>query len=193
MHQQHNLLRRVAALSALAAFMAVFVLSGIGIASAQARSSAPPSGAPVTLPLSGSGTVRSTGQPVTFQGTMTVERFISSGRDVWAVGTVSGTVKDGAGATLGTVTNVSEQIPVQRTDPTCPVLNLTLGPLHLNLLGLVVDLNQVVLTINAVSGGGNLLGNLLCAVAHLLDGSASGNAVATLLNHILSILSGLGL
>jgi hypothetical protein len=29
----------------------------------------------------------------------------------------------------------------------CTILNLTLGPLHLDLLGLVVDLNQVHLTI----------------------------------------------
>jgi hypothetical protein len=30
---------------------------------------------------------------------------------------------------------------------TCPILNLVLRPLHLDLLGLVVDLNQVVLNI----------------------------------------------
>src|SRR5438105_7388569 len=37
--------------------------------------------------------------------------------------------------------------------PTCPVLNLVLGPLHLNLLGLIVDLNQVHLTITADPSG----------------------------------------
>jgi hypothetical protein len=67
--------------------------------------------------------------------------------------------------------------------------------LHLDLLGLVIDLNQVHLTITAVSGPGNLLGNLLCAVAHLLDSNATGNALATalanLLNQILAILQGL--
>jgi hypothetical protein len=46
----------------------------------------------------------------------------------------------------------------------CNVLNLTLGPLHLSLLGLIVDLNQVVLTIKADSNGG-LLGSLLCGLA----------------------------
>jgi hypothetical protein len=46
----------------------------------------------------------------------------------------------------------------------CDVLNLTLGPLHLNLLGLIVDLNRVVLTIRADSNGG-LLGSLLCGLA----------------------------
>jgi hypothetical protein len=65
-----------------------------------------------------------------------------------------------------------------------------LGPLHLDLLGLVVDLNQVVLNITAVPGAGNLLGNLLCAVTGLLD---NPGALANLLNQILGILNGLGL
>jgi hypothetical protein len=46
---------------------------------------------------------------------------------------------------------------------TCSILDLTLGPLHLNLLGLVVDLNTVRLTITADPAGG-LLGNLLCSL-----------------------------
>lgn len=47
----------------------------------------------------------------------------------------------------------------------CPVLNLVLGPLNLNLLGLVVDLNQVNLTITATPGGG-ALGDLFCSLSH---------------------------
>ena len=47
----------------------------------------------------------------------------------------------------------------------CPVLDLTLGPLNLNLLGLVVDLNQVHLTITATQGGG-ALGDLFCSLSH---------------------------
>jgi hypothetical protein len=55
------------------------------------------------------------------------------------------------------------------------------------LLGLVVDLNQVVLNITAQPGPGNLLGNLLCAVAHLLDNTGSTTtAIANLLNMILA-------
>jgi len=46
----------------------------------------------------------------------------------------------------------------------CPVLDLALGPLHLNLLGLIVDLNRVHLTITADSNGG-VLGSLLCGLA----------------------------
>jgi hypothetical protein len=47
----------------------------------------------------------------------------------------------------------------------CPVLNLVLGPLNLNLLGLVVNLNQVNLTITATPGGG-ALGDLFCSLSH---------------------------
>jgi hypothetical protein len=43
----------------------------------------------------------------------------------------------------------------------CTVLDLTLGPLDLNLLGLMVHLDTVHLVITADSEGG-LLGSLLC-------------------------------
>ena len=77
---------------------------------------------------------------------------------------------------------------------TCDVLRLVLGPLHLDLLGLQVDLNRVVLNIVAQTGAGNLLGNLVCAVAGLLDGGLNGllGRIARLLNRILGQL-GLGL
>jgi len=74
----------------------------------------------------------------------------------------------------------------------CDILNLVLGPLDLNLLGLEVHLKQVVLDIIATSGAGNLLGNLLCAVAGLLDGGAALGQISALLNQILGILNGLG-
>jgi hypothetical protein len=48
--------------------------------------------------------------------------------------------------------------------PTCPVLNLVLGPLNLDLLGLVVDLNKVNLVVTATPGGG-ALGNLFCTLS----------------------------
>jgi hypothetical protein len=66
----------------------------------------------------------------------------------------------------------ASEVPVGARDHqgTCQVLRLVLGPLHLDLLGLVVDLygrttqDPVVVTITAVPGHG-LLGDLLCAVA----------------------------
>jgi len=71
---------------------------------------------------------------------------------------------------------------------TCEILNLQLGPLDLNLLGLLVHLDQINLQITAEQAPGNLLGNLLCAVAHLLDGGSPLGGLAALLNRILRIL-----
>lgn len=74
-------------------------------------------------------------------------------------------------------------------DAACTILHLTLGPIHLNLLGLVVNTNTIVLDITAVSAPGNLLGNLLCAVANLLNQSPLPTSqIAALLNEILTSL-----
>jgi hypothetical protein len=55
------------------------------------------------------------------------------------------------------------------TPPTgCTILHLVLGPLQLNLLGLVLTITeQVTVDLTAVPGGG-LLGDLLCAIDQLL-------------------------
>ena len=99
-------------------------------------------------------------------------------------GTISGTGLPAGGTTF--------TAPIQNLDANsaCDVLNLDLGPLDLNLLGLQVDLAPVVLDITAVPGAGNLLGNLLCAVAGLLDGSGPLTGISALLNRL---LTGLGL
>ena len=57
--------------------------------------------------------------------------------------------------------------------------------MHLDLLGLVVDLAPIHLDVTAVPGAGNLLGNLLCAVAGLLD---PNTFLADFLNQLLGIL-----
>jgi hypothetical protein len=59
---------------------------------------------------------------------------------------------------------------LQVAAPTCAILSLVLGPLHLDVLGLVTDLNRVVLNIVGKTGAGNLLGNLLCSLLGILDG-----------------------
>jgi hypothetical protein len=69
----------------------------------------------------------------------------------------------------------------------CPILHLELGPLDLNVLGLVIHLNRIVLDITAQSGQGNLLGNLLCAVANLLNGGLP--TLQGLLNQLIGVLN----
>jgi hypothetical protein len=142
-----------------------------------------------TAPLTTTFTDPTTGQVDSFNGTFTPTSFTATKTALTAVGTVTGTVTDASGNVLQTV-NQQVAAPAAAADPSCNILSLVLGPLNLNLLGLVVTLNQVVLNIVAESGAGNLLGNLLCTVANLLNNSGSGNLipVANLLNHILSLL-----
>src|SRR5579859_2330669 len=92
------------------------------------------------IPVSGT---TSTGG--TFKGHLNVTSFADQAGSLVANGTVNGTVRDAAGKVVGTVTNQAVTLPVNPTTATCTILNLVLGPLHLNVLGLVVDLNQVVL------------------------------------------------
>ena len=107
------------------------------------------------------------------------------------MGTIAGTLTDSLGATVGTVTNQAVTAPLAAAG-TCDILHLTLGPLDLNLLGLVVHLDRVVLDIAAQQGAGNLLGNLLCAVAGLLDpptGGGAGGGLSGLLQGIVGLLN----
>lgn len=90
---------------------------------------------------------------------------------------------------------MSEEQP-QQEQQDCPILHLELGPLDLDLLGLQVHLDRVVLDVTAVPGPGNLLGNLLCAIAGLLDGVDLSGILADLLQRLLDalirLLEGLG-
>jgi hypothetical protein len=109
-----------------------------------------------------------------------------------AAGTLSGTLTNTAGQVIGTVSNLAvSNIPLASVTGSCTILTLNLGPLDLNLLGLMVHLNQVVLNITAQPGPGNLLGNLLCSVANLLNGGNLTNLltqVTGLINQILGAL-----
>jgi len=126
-------------------------------------------------------------------GTFEPSRFIVKNGKVFGVGTLFAKLTRSDGTVLGHAHRYV-QIPLRSgsgslvPSKTCDILDLILGPLHLNLLGLHVDLNKVILHITAVAGAGQLLGNLLCAVAHLLDGPGHLLQIANLLNRILSIL-----
>ena len=141
----------------------------------------------------------------TFDGTFLLREFAVENNALVARGILTGTLKTATGATVGSVFR-QVSIPVNlrsgdaatgrsrlsaQTNAVCPVLHLDLGPLNLDLLGLNVNLAQVILDITAETGAGNLLGNLLCAVTNLLNGVGSLIDIANLLNQILQILTGL--
>ena len=134
-----------------------------------------------------SGVVQNVG---TLTGSLAISRFAMQDGQLVAVGQLTATVTNAAGAVVQTIVS-SISVPVASATSTCDVLNLVLGPLHLDLLGLVVDLNQVVLNITAVQGAGNLLGNLLCAITGLLDAGSIGTPLVNLLNQLLGVLAGL--
>jgi hypothetical protein len=138
-----------------------------------------------TVPITGTFT-DALGGTGTFAGTFDISRFAVQDGGLVAVGTLTGTLTDSAGTVLGTVTR-QITLPVDIAQATCQILDLTLGPLDLDLLGLVVHLDQVHLNITAESGPGNLLGNLLCGIAGLLDSNAPLNTITRLLNQLLGL------
>jgi hypothetical protein len=168
---------RLMVLAVLVAMLASFAFAPAQTASAQ-----------VAVPVTGSFT-DAFGGTGTFVGSLDISRFVVRGGQLLAVGTLTGTLTDSLGALVGTVTR-QITLPVGIAQAACEILDLQLGPLDLDLLGLVVHLDQINLNITAEQGPGNLLGNLLCAVAGLLDGGVGGalNGLARLLNQILGIL-----
>jgi hypothetical protein len=145
-------------------------------------SAAPPTGAGITQSVT-----QGVAGVWSFVGNVNVTRVAVVNGQLTAIGTLTGTLTNLAAPVTSTAVNQAFAVPLALTG-TCSILDLTLGPIHLDLLGLVVDLNAIHLTINAQSGPGNLLGNLLCAVAHLLDGTGQLGGLAALLNRILMIL-----
>jgi hypothetical protein len=123
----------------------------------------------------------------TFAGSLTIDRFARQGGQIVAIGSLDGILTNTLTGVTTTLADVAVTFPIGLTG-TCDILHLELGPLDLNLLGLVIHLDKIVLDITAESGPGNLLGNLLCAIAGLLDGGGPLNQLVALLNQILRIL-----
>jgi hypothetical protein len=180
---------RQIALATLVAFTLAFVggplvqpveAQGQGNGNGNGNGNRAASAASIAIPVTG------TAPGSLFAGTFNLQRFAVVDGVLTAVGTLVGSLTTPLGSTSIVRTLAIPVNPVT-TQAVCEILHLELGPLDLNLLGLVVHLDRIVLDIDAVPGAGNLLGNLLCAVAGLLDGGSLGN-VADLLNRILSIL-----
>ena len=137
-------------------------------------------------------------------GQFNISRFAVVNGVVTALGTFVGTVNGVPTTQAGTApveafnTGAAGAVVAQQTG-SCQILDLRLGPLDLDVLGLVVHLDEVHLNITAQQGPGNLLGNLLCAVAGLLDNTGGGTGggagalqgIVNLLNQIIGILNGI--
>ena len=136
----------------------------------------------ITVPVTGTNS---------FVGSFTITKFAVQGGKLVALGTLVGT----AGNTPIGITSIAMPVDTLNSGGIpqigeCPILHLVLGPLDLDLLGLEIELSQVVLDITAQAGAGNLLGNLLCAIVGLLDPLGSLTQLAALLNQLLGLLLG---
>jgi len=175
-------------LAALVSLAAALLLSIglVGTATAQ-----PVAVDPTTAPVTGTLT-DATGAPGAVTGTFDVQNVIVENGTLQAVGTFTGTITDAVGHSTQGTQQLAIPVDLAQSAGSCQILDLVLGPLDLDLLGLQVHLDTVHLNITAQSGPGELVGNLLCAVAGLLDGGLPLNTVlgqiAALLNQLLGIL-----
>lgn len=151
-----------------------------------------------------------------FTGTVTINRFEVRDNRIVAVGLVQGVLRRGgrtvgsalAGEVVWPVAvsaggvfaasgrapaapqisrvavSTGRLVPVQAG--ACPVLEVGLGPVDVNLLGAQVSLGAIALTLEGETG--TPLGDLVCAVSDLL-GNVAG--LVNLLNNVLGLLTGL--
>jgi len=82
----------------------------------------------------------------------------------------------------------AEEAAAQQAGNVTDLLHLEIDELNLNLLGLEVDTSAICLDVTAEQGSGNLLGNLLGSIAHLLD-KDPGNAINAKLNKLDKVLA----
>lgn len=153
----------------LGLLLSVVALGVAAFASTAAPASAATGG--VALPV---GCTTATGAPCT----VTLTGFQVVNGTLQAVLTATNTA---TGDLIGTVT-----APVTGTRGQCSILDLTVGPINLDLLGLVVQTNTIHLQITAQQGPGNLLGNLLCGLANALNGGGSLTQISNILNNLLN-------
>lgn len=176
--------------------MTLVIAFALALSAGQSWAQPNSAGGGIDVPVTGSA-----GDAGTFAGTFHIQRFERAGDGINAVGTISGVLTTPAGA-RNVVTAATAPLDlaasgaaaataantVSLQQAACEILHLELGPLDLNLLGLVVHLDRIVLDISAQPGAGNLLGNLLCEVAGLLDPLGSLQQIVSLLNRILGLL-----
>lgn len=191
---------RVTALALVASLLLPFGL----MPAAEAQTG--PARARAQLPISG--TVEGGG---TFSGTFSLQRFVARDDQIFAVGVISGAVTGAGNAGRTGVTGPVElpvtasqagaspairnqrgsAVPLDRpviqyVQQTCGVLHLEIGGVNLDLLGLAVSLDPIVLDLSGDAGG--VLGNLVCQALELLNNVVG---LVGILNQLLGLLGGL--
>jgi hypothetical protein len=141
----------------------------------------------------------------TFKGKVSITKFgYDQATGLWVSGKLIGTATTANGAVHKDISQSFSQVHATLTSgvsatsnngsfavsqqSSCTILDLDIGAIHLNLLGLVVDLAPIHLDITAVPGGG-LLGDLLCAIAGLLDPNGFLTDLIGTLTQLLNLLN----
>jgi hypothetical protein len=181
------------------AAFAVLMVCAVSLGAAGTASAAQdPAETPLTQTVNVTGTKG-------FKGTLAIDRFATRNGKMVAIGTMKGTVRKNGktkrvkartvtlpasvlGAGDGSGAKAAQVPPIPGA---CQILNLVLGPITLNLLGLVVRTNQINLRIDAVPGAGNLLGNLLCSITNLLNPDGALGPLTTAINQLTAALNAL--
>jgi hypothetical protein len=159
-------------------FAVLFALASVFVFAPMSSAAKPPTPTTDGFSTAVTGTLSNA---TAFTGTATLLDFTNKN----GVLSVVFSLTDAAGTLLGTFT-----APIALTSgASCDILFLDIGPISLDLLGLTLDLSRITLDINAVPGAGNLLGNLLCAVAGLLDGGFNLDLLTDQLNILLDVLA----
>jgi hypothetical protein len=173
-----NLRTRIAAGATAAAMVSIFGLAGTA---ASAAPSVPPSTIAAAepaadLPVTG---LLPDGSKFTGQLSELVASVVNG------VPTLSGLLKGNGLPAAG----VPFKSAIGSVTAACKILNLNIQPINLDLLGLVVNTDTIHATIDAVPGGGNLLGNLLCGLAGALaPGAVPVPLIAPILSEVISVL-----
>jgi hypothetical protein len=94
----------------------------------------------------------------------------------------------GTGGTIGSSTGSTDTIPAGD----CELVDLHLGPINANILGLQITTSEICLNVFADPNGG-VLGSLLCSLDDLLSNPATAHAQNALVRNILSDIARLGL
>ena len=176
---------RMGALAALVA--CATALGAAGTASAQDR-------APLTQKVA----VTGVNKGKNFKGTYTIQRFTTSGGKLVAVGKLTGTLKNRRvsrnnvrmPATLAQAAQSSQVPPAPLPVPSCPLLHLDLGPINLNLLGLVVRTNRILVFIDGIPSsetGGGLLGDIVCLLSNVVLPPTPATQAAKALSAVLAL------
>jgi len=97
---------------------------------------------------------------------------------------ISGKIKGTIGRTnfdddfLDISIDVALSLPSSKRDvsqqlSSCDIVNLNLGPITLDVLGIVLQTNKIVVDLTVLTCVNNLVGSLLCALGNILNGTTT--------------------